>query len=152
MGKRIFDFPIPADHEKVDAIIVCCTNPRFWNPARGNGLSSIDAFARDQILNFVPITETGGIRILASEKTEDVDRQRSLIHRLAKALDRYHPHVLLATACHDSVEPLDERQLSDDFWKAKKILEREFGSRVELQFFIFDLDGVIDAPLLSVSV
>jgi hypothetical protein len=164
MSKRIFTFPIPADHIEVDVAFIGCIEPRLWNPHPDNGLSTIDAFMRDQGWTFVPLTVAGGIKVLVSDNPADAAEKESLFFRIDQELNLHHPKIIAASVHEDcgrygySVafgnDPDKEgERLQNDLRKAEEILRAKFGSRIEeIRLFIFDFEGVEEVEFAQVVI
>ena len=162
MSERIFSFPISAEHVQVDVAFIGCIEPRFWNAHPENGLSTIDAFMRDQGWTFVPLTSAGGIKVLVSENPADVPQKESLLFRIGQELDLHHPRIIAASvhkdcgaygysAAFDNDTAKESNQLQEDLRKAEDILKEKFGSRVEeIRLFTFDFEGVEEFKVLEV--
>jgi len=154
MNKRVFEFSIPKDHIKVDVAFIGCIEPRFWNPAPGNGLSTIDAFMQDKGWEYTPLTEAGGIKVLVSDDPHDAAQKESLLFRIAQELRLHHPPIIAASVHRDcggygysvafgNDAGREGERLNADLRKAHNLLKARFGSRVEqILLFIFDFEGV----------
>jgi hypothetical protein len=151
--KRVFEFRIDMGRFDVDAALILCIDPRWWNPIGENSASAIMKFAKAKGWSFVPLTEAGGIQLLASGGSKVAVRKEAMLQRIEQELGLHHPKVLGLSVHRDcggygyaeafGNDPVKENaRLYEDLWKAKNILEEKFGARARIELYVFDEHGV----------
>ena len=152
--ERIVRFPIDATHTKsIDAAIVVCIDPRWWNKRGGNSISSVQALVDAKAWTFVPLSEAGGIKVIASDDPADADRRETLLARIEQEIGLHHPRILALTvhrdcgaygyakAFNNDAERENDR-LYGDLQRAQEVLMPLFGSRARIEFYVFDAEGI----------
>lgn len=151
--KRVLEFHIEMKHFDVDAALILCIDPRWWNPATANPSAMIVEFVKAKGWSFVPLTEAGGIKLLVSGDPKDAVLKQAMFQRIEQEIELHHPKVLGLTVHRDCggygyAEGFDHdpgkenARLYGDLWKAKNVLEEKFGTRARTELYIFDGKGV----------
>jgi hypothetical protein len=151
--RKTSEFHIDSAHiQSVDAALICCIDPRWWKPGE-DGRSAIDKFVTTRgWQTFVPLTEAGGIKVLASENPADAARRETLFSRIEQELGLHNPKILACAVHRDcgaygyakafgSAEAESVR-FWEDLEKAAQALQTRFGDHLPpLQFYIINADG-----------
>ncbi len=152
--KRVLKLPIDTKHfDAVDIALLLCIDPRWWNPIGKNAVSTIVEFAKAKGWSFVPLTEAGGIKLLASDDPNDAVRKEAMFQRIGQEIGLHHPKALGLTVHRDcggygyskefGNDPEKESAaLYEDLWKSKNVLEAKFGAKVKIELYVFDGEGV----------
>ncbi len=150
---RVMSYPIDPTHIGADATLVVCIDPRWWNALGTNPLSLIQAFINAKRWTCVPLTEAGGVKLLASEDPADAIRKEVLLQRIEQELGLHHPGILALSVHRDcgaygyakafGNDPDHENdRLVADLMSARKICDERFGSRARIELYIYDAEGV----------
>ena len=151
---RVLNFPIDPTHmTAIDGALFCCIDPRWWNPIGGNTKSTVQAFVEMKGWKFVPLTEAGGIKVLASEDPADAAEKESVLKRIEQEIGLHHPKVLGLSGHRDcggygyskafgNDFEKEGDQLHADLWKAKEAVEARIGSATVIELYLFDEKGV----------
>jgi hypothetical protein len=150
--EKVLEFPIDSAHMLVDATIILCIDPRWWNRIGKNPISAVQAFADAKGWAFVPLNKAGGIKVLASRNPADDARKRVFLSEIEEELGLHHPKILAITVHRDcggygyakafgNDADRENERLYGDLLEAKSVLEEKFGSRVRIELYVFDAKG-----------
>jgi len=151
---RVLEFSIDPTHmTAIDGALFCCIDPRYWNPIGENTKSTVQAFVEMKGWKFVPLTEAGGIKVLASDNPYDAAERESALRRIEQEVGLHHPKVVALSAHWDcggygyskafGNDPEQESdRLSADFLKAKEAVAARIGSAAIIELYLFDERGV----------
>ncbi|GEM_PF-2752112 len=152
---RVLDFPIDPAHVKaVDAAILICIEPRYWNKVGNNPCSTLQAFVDMKRWKFVPLSIAGGVKTLVSDDPADALQREAQFARIAQEIELHRPRILSLTVHRDcgaygyskafgNDPDREEARLDADLWRAKNVVEDKFGSQVRVELYAFDENGVV---------
>ncbi len=150
----VLNTTVPPEHVKADVAIVCCIEPRLHNRLEHRPLPLIDKFAQEQGWQvYVPLTEIGGVQVLASEDPKDHIRKEALLQRIEKEIEIHHPPVISLTLHTDCgaygyskafgfASNKEEAQLCHDLWLARITVQKRIGDAVPIRQHIIGVNGV----------